>query len=252
MWAIHRLSGLCGCRDNGPSDVSAARYAIYYAPEPDSALWRFGSNTIGYDALVGDHLVLQPPPGMGDDLWTAATAEPRRYGFHATLKAPFRLAAGFTEQDLIREFDSFGRLEPSAGGARLVPAVLKSFVALVPSDKSTRIETLARNAVKAFEPFRAGLDASEMARRLQSPLTVRQRKYLDTYGYPYVFEEFRFHMTLTGALHFEVRDSVAAYLRERIATEIGPEVNVQIDRIVLFRQDSPASRFRIIRAATLR
>lgn len=232
--------------------VSAARYAIYYAPEPDSALWRFGSNTIGYDAFTGDHFALKPPHGLGEDLWSSATAEPRRYGFHATLKAPFRLATGVSEQDLIRDFDDFARQEPSAGAIKLVPAVLKSFVALVPSDNATRIEALAANAVKAFEPFRADLDAKEMARRLESPLTVRQRRYLDTYGYPYVFEEFRFHMTLTGSLHFEVRDNVAAWIRKRIESEIGSEVKAEINRIALFRQSSPESRFRIIRAATLR
>ena len=74
--------------------MSKPRYAVYYAPAADSALWRFGSATLGYDALTGEDLPFAVPPGCDLALWPAFTEEPRRYGFHATLKAPFELADG--------------------------------------------------------------------------------------------------------------------------------------------------------------
>ena len=57
-------------------------------------------------------------------------------------------------------------------------------------------------------------------------------------------EEFRFHMTLTGRLGPERRETVVAMLRERFA-EI-ELAQLAIDRIALFRQESATSRFAII------
>ena len=83
------------------ADPSQVRYALYYTPPPDSPLWRFGCAVIGYDSVLGCDVPLALPEGWSTDDWRAATTEPRRYGFHATLKAPFRLAAGSTEDDLL-------------------------------------------------------------------------------------------------------------------------------------------------------
>ena len=87
--------------------------------------------------------------------------------------------------------------------------------------------------------------ARKIARgEIRRQLTPRQRDYLDRWGYPYVFEEFRFHMTLTGRLPAERREPVVAMLRERFAaTGVGP---LAIDAIALCRQDNPNSRFRVI------
>ena len=77
------------------------RYAIYFTPPPGSDLHRFGSAVLGYDCVTGAKLT--PPADIAVDAeeWRRLTEEPRRYGFHATLKAPFRLAPGTTEAGLI-------------------------------------------------------------------------------------------------------------------------------------------------------
>ena len=82
-------------------ETSTGRYAIYFAPSPASALWRFGSRTIGYDAANGMESAPLAPPGCEDMDWMAATDDPRRYGFHATLKAPFSLREKTTAAELI-------------------------------------------------------------------------------------------------------------------------------------------------------
>ena len=68
------------------------RYAIYYAPSVDDPLWRFGSQCIGYDALTGADSEVPQTAAIPRQDWLAWTQEPRRYGFHGTLKAPFHLA----------------------------------------------------------------------------------------------------------------------------------------------------------------
>jgi len=75
-------------------------------------------------------------------------------------------------------------------------------------------------------------------------MTPRQVEYLDCWGYPYVMEEFRFHMTLTCRLDTERRGSILAMLRERFAV-LGLE-RLAIDRLALFKQDAASARFRII------
>jgi hypothetical protein len=101
-----------------------------------------------------------------------------------------------------------------------------------------------------FDTFRAPLTAEDRARRNPSKLTPRQRGYLDRWGYPYVMEDFRFHMTLTGRLDAERREPVIAMLRSNFA-ESGLRT-LAIDRIALFRQNDAGSRFRIIRQDILK
>jgi putative phosphonate metabolism protein len=217
------------------------RYAIYYAPTPDSALDRFGAQMLGYDAFGGDDLPF--PDGVTPD-WRELTQDPRKYGFHATLKAPMALADGKTEVQLTAACEVF------AAKARRIPIIapivdsISGFIAVIPSRPSEEVLQLATDATRDFDAFRAPLTPEDRARRHPDKLTPRQRDYLDRWGYPYVMEEFRFHMTLTGRLGAERREPIVGWLRDRfVATGIN---TIAIDRIALFRQDEEASRFRII------
>lgn len=217
------------------------RYAIYYADAPGSALDRFGASLLGYDAYSGEE---QPfPDGVPAD-WRELTQDPRKYGFHATLKAPMALAPGRTEAQLVAACELF------ADAARPVPLIrpvvdsISGFIAVIPSEPSPELERLAADCTRAFDFFRAPLTPDDRARRNPAKLTARQCEYLDRWGYPYVMEEFRFHMTLTGRLPAARRDAVVAMLRERFAAI--DLATLEIDRIALFRQDAAASRFRII------
>ena len=173
------------------------RYAIYYTAAQGSALDRFGASLLGYDAYGGDDLPF--PDGLPSD-WRDLTQDPRKYGFHATLKAPIALADGKAEARLAAACELFADL------ARPVPVIqpvvdsISGFIAVIPAEPSAELELLAAEATKAFDPFRAPLSPEDRARRNPDKLTPRQRDYLDRWGYPYVFEEFRFHMTLTGRL----------------------------------------------------
>jgi putative phosphonate metabolism protein len=219
------------------------RYAIYYVPDRESALYRFGAKWLGYDLYGGDETTPPDEPAISAD-WTEIIRDPRVYGFHATLKAPFALAEGAAEADLIdagRKFAAVPRPIP-----RIAPVLdqIERFIAVIPSSRSAELEQLAADCVRAFDSFRAPLTEADRARRNPAALSPRQRDYLDHWGYPYVMDEFRFHMTLTGSLDQPRRDAVAELLRPRF-TALGLDA-IAIDRFAILRQDSVHQRFRAI------
>jgi putative phosphonate metabolism protein len=226
--------------------LTAPRYALYFAPAVDSPLWRFGSAVLGYDAVTGEDLPALVPPGCDPESWAALTEEPRRYGFHGTLKAPFELAPGRSEAQLRAFAHNY------AAGIAPVPltglevAALGRFVALVPSAESDALQRVAFALVQAFEPFRAPLSETDLARRLKSPLTPAHRAYLEAYGYPYVGDAFRFHMTLTGSLPQEQVAPVKAALAQAYAEAVPMQSAMTIDRIALFKQETRTGRFRLL------
>ncbi|WP_454914672.1 DUF1045 domain-containing protein [Xanthobacter sediminis] len=228
----------------------AHRYALYLAPAAESPLWRFGSAIIGYDAETGADV---PPPaiaGFDPEKWHALTAEPRRYGFHGTLKAPFRLADGKTEADLDALLRDFAAEHHPFELPPLVVKAIGAFVALVPPVPVPTLEDISRCAVIELEPARAPLTAEETARRRPDRLSARQRAYLDRYGYPYVCEEFRFHMTLTGPLPDDVRAHAANALADAYAAS-SADAPTRIADVGLYVQAEPGGRFRLARRIPL-
>lgn len=224
--------------------ADSTRYAIYYAPASGSALDRFGAHLLGYDAYCGEDLPFPDDLALSLPDWRKLTGDPRKYGFHATLKAPISLAAGRSEAELLAACAAFAETRRPVPGITPTVNAISDFVAIVPVEPSAELEALAADCVREFDCFRAPLTAEDRARRNPTKLTPRQCDYLDRWGYPYVMEEFRFHMTLTGRLAAERREPVVAMLRERFAAlKTAP---LAIDRIALFRQDSASARFKII------
>src|SRR5262249_20799199 len=142
------------------------------------------------------------------------TREPRTYGFHATLKAPFRLRDGLAEADLVRAFQAFAKTLRQV--PTIVPAVemLEGFIAIVPQTPSADVDALAAAFVREFDQFRAPMSQDERARRLRAKLSPREQANIDRWGYPYVFDDFRFHMTLTGRLPANRQAAILPALRE--------------------------------------
>lgn len=220
------------------------RHAIYFAAGSDSALSRFGAELLGYDAYTGNEMPFPREALRVAPDWRDISADPRKYGFHATLKAPMALAPGRTEADLTAACATF------AGKSRSIPAIrpvvdsISGFIAVIPAEPVEALQQLAADCVRDFDSFRAALSAEDRARRRPEKLSERQRDYLDRWGYPYVMEEFRFHMTLTGRLDAERRGPILEMLRAQFATL--KLDTIEIDRIALFRQDDAKARFRIV------
>lgn len=220
------------------------RYAIYFAAGADHALSRFGAELLGYDGYTGDEVSFPQEALHTAPDWHDITADPRKYGYHGTLKAPMALAPGRTEAELKAACATFAEKARPMPVIRPVVDTISGFIAVIPAEPVDALQQLAADCVRDFDAFRTALTAGERARRKPEKLGERQREYLDRWGYPYVMEEFRFHMTLTGRLDAERRGPILEMLRGRFAT-LDLET-LTIDRIALFRQEDAASRFRII------
>jgi putative phosphonate metabolism protein len=225
--------------------TSYPRYAIYFAPPPGSDLDRFGADLLGYDACAGMERPF--PQGIEKAVpdWRDLTRDPRKYGFHATLKAPFSLAPGKSSNELLAACETFANSPRPIPVIRPVVSLISGFIAITPSDASAELGRLAADCVSAFDCFRAPLTTEERARRNPAKLTPSERHHLDRWGYPYVMEDFRFHMTLTGRLEPERRETVLAILQKRFdALQL---TALAIDRFSLSRQSDATSRFQIVR-----
>lgn len=226
------------------------RYALYYVPARDSALGRFGAETLGYDAFSGDDVPFAPDYLGAYADWSELTRDPRTYGFHATLKAPFALSDGVDEADLIAACAAFCAEPRDIPLIEPVVATISGFTAIIPKETRPELLTLAREIVERFDRLRAPLSEADRARRNPAKLTPRQIEYLDRWGYPYVMDEFRFHMTLTGRLPPERAGGILGLLGDRFAqTGIN---SIAADRLGLFCQPAAGARFRILSEYPLR
>ncbi len=187
------------------------RYAIYFSPAKDHPLTEAASRWLGRNAFSGaqhdDH-----------DAYAEMTEEPRRYGFHATLKAPFELAEKYSEADLVAAVEQFAAGQSAFDIPRIVVGALGPFFALVPDRTYQPLQDFAAEIVDYFDRFRAPLSETDIARRRPQNLTESQRQNLSLWGYPHVMDDFRFHMTLTGRIDENdapaIRDVLSARFSE--------------------------------------
>jgi putative phosphonate metabolism protein len=222
------------------------RYALHWAPDP-GPLADFTARWLGWDAARGraeDHPDL---PGLPRPV-AEITATPRIYGFHGTVKPPFRLAPGTDAAGLHRA--------AAALCARLTPVTLPGlalhrlggFVALTPEGETAPLAALAADVVTDLDRFRASPTEAEIARRRPDRLTDRQRANLAKWGYPYVMEEFQFHLTLSGDMPEAEARAVAATLQPVLAPILPRPFRV--DSLCLFGQGSDRM-FRLLHRYTL-
>ncbi|MFV2092555.1 MAG: DUF1045 domain-containing protein, partial [Hyphomicrobiales bacterium] len=196
--------------------MALQKYAIYYAPEPLSDLDRFGAFWLGRDAHG------KPVKSFGAVAGIAGYEDlievPRRYGFHGTLKAPFRLAAGVCEADLRQALAGYAAHGAVIDTGPLALANIGSFMALCPpADVNEKLQKFSGGLVEEFDKFRRPLSDQEIAERNPNRLTRRQAELLEKWGYPFVFDDFRFHLTLTGRLAAPVRERTFTLLKRLVA-----------------------------------
>ncbi len=179
------------------------RYALYFAADADDPLMQLGNAWLGRDPFTGGALPQPPVAGLTADRVRDLTTDPRRYGFHGTLKAPFSLRGDQAEAALLQACERFAAEIAPFDITGLGVNRLGRFLALTPEREEPGLRAFAGLCVRRFEPFRAPLSDADLERRRNSGLTERQDRLLTRWGYPYIFEEFRFHMTLSSKLENE-------------------------------------------------
>ena len=222
------------------------RYAIYAVPDHES-LFQRASRWLGWDCVAAE--ALHPPSDQelanpaGLDIGNVS-ATPRKYGFHGTIKPPFSLAEGIDETMFSKQAQNIATsLEPIVLEALEIKA-LGGFLALVPRAASMKLNDLAAGFVAGLDHCRRPAGPAELARRRAAGLTSQQEEMLATWGYPYVMDEFRFHLTLTGRLD---EDNLAT-ARDMLSEWIGPVVPTpfRIERMA-FVKEGDDGRFRVVR-----
>ncbi len=211
--------------------ASTARYAIYYAPEPGGPLDTFGQTW--FDPKAAAKLLA----GIGLDAQRIAALSEgaRRYGFHGTLKPPFQINPVTTQASLLDAARVFARSLSPIEIPPLELAIIGKFIALTPVTQSAALEKLAAACVRAFEAYREPLTDTQIENYKQNRLTVHQEQMLEHWGYPYVMEEFRFHMSVTDRIDdASEREAVMTAMEKLAAPVIGKPVVVR--DLVVFAQ----------------
>jgi putative phosphonate metabolism protein len=223
----------------------SGRYALYFAPRADSVLARTGAIWLGRDTATGAPLAQPPIDGFDAARVQEMTATARYYGFHATLKPPFALADGCTAEALDEALAAFARRCAPVTRLGLKVGALDGFVALVLAENAPGVLNLAAACVREFDTFRRPPPVEELQHRRQARLSDLEEALLRRWGYPYVMEAFRFHMTLTDRLSEAERGRIVPALQKLF----GPAVtgNLTIDGLSLFHQEDRDAPFRLVR-----
>jgi len=222
-----------------------ARVAVYYAPQPDDPLFAKAATWLGRDPESGAPV---PQPDLPDI--AGVTEEPRLYGFHATLKPPFRLAEGRQWFDVLEAASKLAdRTAPFALPAFAVFDVF-GFLALREVVHCPPLQALADACVAHLDPLRAPASDADLARRRRARLTPQQDAMLVRWGYPYVFETWFFHMTLTRRLNAEEKALYQPAAERLFAAAVASPRRVS--DICLFVQPAAGAPFVIAERLTLR
>lgn len=228
----------------------AYRYAIYYAPRPDSPEWQAGSRWLGRCAARQQALTPPEIPGLPSDAFLRLTAAPRRYGWHGTLKAPFALAEGVSLPMLRNALRALcNTLQPFAMPVLRVE-LLDDFLALVPAQDCPALDEVARTCVTGLQPLAAPLSAADLQRRRAAGLTPEEDALLLRWGYPHVLERYRFHCSLTGPLRGVAPVTVDA-LRQAAREHFEALAPRRFDAVALFAEPSPGADFVLLEHVAL-
>lgn len=229
------------------------RYAIHLCPDPASAAARAGAEWLGRCPARDAPTAQRPLPGVGMQLQRALTAAPARHGFHATIKPPFRLASGESRAGLMRALEELAATRQPLYLPRLEFRMLRGFLALVPSADDARLRAFAARCVTELDRFRAPPSLEEARRWTASELTERQRELAQSWGYPYVLEQYTPHFTLTAPLS-AFDEALVARVTEHAFVQFAPVLEAlrRVDAVALFEEPAAGAPFRLLGRVPLR
>lgn len=228
-------------RTRATRKLMTERFGIYFAPSTDSEFWKLGSKWLGRDCARGNRLDHPSFKDLNAELLHKVTKSPRRYGLHATIKAPMGLAKGYERDDLQEALSLFAQNTVPKKIGRLKLKAIGRFLALVPENQTSAVESLAANVVQEFDGFRAPLSQEKRAERIAAGLSAQQTELLDKWGYPYVMDQFRMHITLTNSLNEKEGPIVLRAAQKWFAPIL--EIEHSFDRFCLYKESAPGAPF---------
>lgn len=226
-------------------ELSPYRVAIYYAPDALSSAWQMGSGWLGRNAATG---LLLPQPavdGIEKEVLTALTSHPRRYGWHATLKAPFQLAPGHTLSRLRTALQQFCQGRKPFDLAAWDLSTMDGFLSLRPEHSPPELAHLAADCVQQLHCFAAPLSETALVRRRLAPLSLEEDALLLAWGYPYVLQHFQFHFSLTGPLNL-LPANLLPLLMQAAKSHFHEVSAERVDRLSIFIEPRQGDDFQLL------
>ena len=203
------------------------RFGIYYTPA-DQEFADAGASWLGWDIRTA--LARNAP--CPDHV-----ARPAKYGFHGTLKPPFRLAANTSQNELEAAIEQLATKLPIVTLDALSLSQIGSFLAFTPEGDQKPLRDFAAKIVRDLDRFRAPPTDAERTKRLRPNMPEQEKRNLADWGYPYVMESFRFHMTLTGPLTKSVRDACRKAATAHFAQKVPKPLAIDSVTLVGERED---------------
>jgi hypothetical protein len=216
------------------------RYAIYFCPASDTALGR-----LGHDWLAASPHAPELP-GISTERRNALLVKARRYGWHATIRAPFTPAVDVAYDDVRRAVVSVAHACASFELPLHIHR-LAGFLALRPCVDGAAPKQLATTCLKALLPLCAPL-SKEMLDRRSVGLDADEVRLLQGYGYPYVLDRYRFHLTLSAPAIESEENVMREWLEPRVA-ELPP---TRVDALSICREATPGGAFELVERIPLR
>jgi putative phosphonate metabolism protein len=227
------------------------RCAVYFVPDIASMWWRAGSEWLGRCAATGQSMTQPNLPGISPTVQWACTAAPRRYGWHATLKAPFKINAGENLKTVMAALSELAKELPAFDLPELTVSTAGGFLALRPEGDLSTLHRTAAACVTALHHLAAPLSEADLARRRQATLTAAQDQLLLAWGYPYVLDEFNFHLSLTGGLEAMTQEDREIW--KKVAQAHFSHLGVcRFDRLALFVEPQRGANFELLETVALR
>jgi hypothetical protein len=226
------------------------RYAVYFCPSPDSDWGIAGAKWLGRCAITGKRGQQLEISGIDSELFRSLTSDPKRYGWHATLRAPFKLVPEHEVGDLLLKLHQLAKTLKPFDLPKLVVSTAGGFLSLRPKITSDELDAAAATFVRELQSFALPLTEAELTRRRKAELTPEQDKLLVNWGYPWVLEEFNFHFSLTGSL-----DSVDSKIEKKLIQAAKKHFenlsSCRFDRIALVIEPEAGKDFEVIKLLEL-
>lgn len=204
-----------------------ARYAIYYSPPRNSLLESAGTYWLGRTAFRYGQVPKEIPERFFKQEYYQLIESPRWYGFHGTIRAPFELAEHVKPEEFIKEVRKICATHTPFNLSGLAVSSFSGFLALTPTSGYPELIKLHSDLVRKLDFLRPPLSQFDLKRHLDKQLSKRQEQLLRRFGYPFVLEEFKFHMTLTGTIEDKVRSSYKEKLEHILNPYLTEPVPVQ-------------------------
>jgi hypothetical protein len=227
------------------------RCAVYFVPDIQSAWWQAGSSWLGRCAATGQPMVQPSLAGISPQAQWALTAEPRRYGWHATLRAPFKIKPGESLKSVMSELQALAQSLTAFNLPALQVSTHGGFMALRAEGDVSQINSIAAACVKELHQFAMPLSESDLVRRRLAPLSPEQDRLMLAWGYPYVLDEFEFHLSLTHKLDSMSDDQRTAW-QHAAQVHFAPLGACRFDRLALFVEPERGADFVLFDQVALR